>query len=235
LGFDPGDPAYFTYDDDPDLEAAQENKKGLRDYVEESGNTPAAVAFLSDAGRGEAYYDPFQEGNTAFQLGLTKEQAREHVTLQEAAHKVVHSHPDLAGKVSDADNEIIGDAASARLYPEQVLFSNMFDMAGGEAPEGYAARHDLLKEAMGEVLEGKGLGTADAFVEAYDAYRDAQPTTGPDGRPVSDLTIFRGFLDEFARTKGGGPTGEGLSKALQGAVSEALRTRAGEAIAEARK
>ncbi len=263
LGFDPGadNPAYLTYDTDRFMRNAPNQmpdslREQYEEYVENASSEPGGLAFVDKTGQGRAYYNDARTMQFARDLDLSPDQYRDYVAAQEVGHKIGMSHPSLRGKITDAENEIIGDAISAEMFPEQALFTNINDIAmhaaqgGGQRNDSYGQRHELVGDAVGEWMAQNNVGPANAtaderfdhMIQAYGDYLqeanapgpNGMPPFGPDGMPPAAINQFRAFLTEYAAENGNGMSADALNTGMQNANRDALQSEAREIVDRAR-
>lgn len=111
---------------------------------------------------------------TAAQMGVPEHIALEVVAAQEAMHSIVRAHPELRGKFTSAESEIMGELASLAVSPNYDIMTLRNALMGHPGPNGnvinpdYALIARKVIDAMDTLFTGFGVEmSGGAFLNDY--------------------------------------------------------------------
>lgn len=124
------------------------------------------------------------QSQIATQMGVSEQTAVEVVAAQEAMHSIVRAHPELRGKFTTAESEVMGELASLAVAPEYGIITLRNALIGHPTPSGEVINpeYSLISEnviSAVEMLFGRFNidMTGGSFLNDYVLWNVQQPGT----------------------------------------------------------
>lgn len=146
------------------------------------------------------------------------------IAAQEVAHKLLASHPDLRGKFSPVESEVIGNAVSLEAN-EDFLARNLVNTIQSIRNPNYAGIAELQLTALGRVNTALGLGGQGSYDGGADIMNRFMGFVSDSGG--SEASITMDTLRDFATAQGVDP--EAFVSAL-GRETRAIFTQTAQAL-----
>lgn len=183
-----GSPATFTPTAGLSAQAFQ-----LADLDFTMPNIDLAGLASRDRINGTAYtfISPTNLGGIATQMGVSEDVAFDVVAAQEWTHSMVRAHPQLRGKMTAQESEILGEAASLAVSPDYAYVNLRNAVLGATGEPSYRG---ITRETVAALDD---LGTQFGFGSGRDFLRDYVTWLGASG-PVTGDAMTEASVADFA-------------------------------------
>ncbi len=184
-------------------------------------STNASIGYSDTNSRGEAaaYVSPSRVQALNNRIGITN--GLDVIAAQEVAQKLIKGHPELRGKVTTEQSELVGNAVSLRMEP-RFISVNMANAIQSLRNPNYSEIADAQLTAMGRVNQQLGMGLTGAYgggAEMMNRFMNFHRANGG-----SEATINDAALRAFAKSEGVDPNA--FMKALTTETTSEMTTRA---------